>query len=1327
MPDLGYYTLPVLPTFKGNEARIGADLDRVFGRAGTSAGKALTSAASRQIAADKSIERATAAKAKAADKLADAVGKVRTAEASLTASRSSGNTARVVAAEERLASARRKTAAETRGLTTASRDLESAIKSGASSAKTVATSSGGSGSGGMMGLLLYGTMGTRGLTQMGGTAGQAAGLALKAGLAGVLTAAAGAAIAAPFFAAFKLFDWGASVGLPLERTMNTLQGVTAASKSEMVAAGIVARSLGADIHLAGVTASDAAAAMTELAKGGFTVQQAMEAARGTVQLATAGQIDAAEAAKYVTAAINMFQLQASDATRVADLLAAAAAASSANVSDLGMALQQGGSVAAGFGNSIEDTITALTVFSKWGINSSDAGTMLKTALIAITDKGKPAQAAIDELGLSLYDAQGNFVGIESLMKQVADASTRMTQEQFQAATAVLFGSDAMRTSMVAANGGAKAWDDTAKQVRRAGAAADMAGAQMQGLPGVVEGLSNTMDSLKLSVYDAGNAIVTALGQQALGSLSDFASWIQDHQPEIIGFFTAIGTQAVAGIDALRSGAEQAIDVVADLVNIVGDAAGGIMRFYSWSQRILGRTDAADEADRQAEAMFGWSDGLEAVVRKLHDAHDPLVAFGDKLQRAGDQANTSARFMRDIGQAAAEIHGPDIVIKENTPEVLAAIDKTKFAVETMPDGKIKIVPLTQEALDEMNAWRKQQGDQPVNIEVKPTIDPSAQARFDDWFKQWTTVLYTPQTPDTAPPGIGNFGPDIGNFRPAAPTAPRAAGGLFSAAFGRMPRDAIIQPARPGLVQWAEPSTGGEAYIPLNGGDRSRRIWAETGARLGMFRSHEAGAVVTPQLTRDDVEYIGRVMFGLDTMSAFRNEKGSYHSTGQGIDIAEPGKRDSPRMLAFAQYMHDNFGPQLLELIHFNPAFSGHEIKDGHEVPDSVYAGAGDHHDHVHVAARGKAGTPGLIVNRTPGAAGPTTTGAVVPDWAAIAQKESGGNWAANTGNGFFGGLQFTQSTWDAYKPAGAPGRADLATRDQQIAAAQATLAAQGPGAWPNTFTTTTSPTSSSTPYGQNSTGAGSYEVDADKVREANERVADANQRIAEADAKVREEEAALRELKPDAKESERIRAQNQLDAAKADAAKARREADDAKAGLDEAKRGTFKAADTTTPGGTDTAGGPQLSEIGSIMSQFLKDTFGFGDLLPDPSQMGIFKLLGAIMGIKLVPRSGSPSTPGGISPFGGSITDPLDVATSLLPFGMIPNAVGGITNPTQPGTIIAPPMPEGAAHLPAAGPNPPGPVDNSVNVTVNGYSQAEVVNGVRRELQWAPRVNTYTQV
>ncbi|ELP62626.1 transglycosylase-like domain protein [Streptomyces turgidiscabies Car8] len=69
------------------------------------------------------------------------------------------------------------------------------------------------------------------------------------------------------------------------------------------------------------------------------------------------------------------------------------------------------------------------------------------------------------------------------------------------------------------------------------------------------------------------------------------------------------------------------------------------------------------------------------------------------------------------------------------------------------------------------------------------------------------------------------------------------------------------------------------------------------------------------------------------------------------------------------------------------------------------------------------------------------------WNKVAACESTNNWSINTGNGYYGGLQFSQSTWEAYGGTVYAGRADLATRDQQIAVAEKVLKAQGPGAWP----------------------------------------------------------------------------------------------------------------------------------------------------------------------------------------------------------------------------------------------------------------------------------------
>jgi LysM repeat protein len=79
------------------------------------------------------------------------------------------------------------------------------------------------------------------------------------------------------------------------------------------------------------------------------------------------------------------------------------------------------------------------------------------------------------------------------------------------------------------------------------------------------------------------------------------------------------------------------------------------------------------------------------------------------------------------------------------------------------------------------------------------------------------------------------------------------------------------------------------------------------------------------------------------------------------------------------------------------------------------------------------------------AAPASSGGV--NWSAIAACESGGNWSTDTGNGFYGGLQFTEQTWLAYGGGQYAPSANLASESQQIAVAQQVLAGQGIGAWP----------------------------------------------------------------------------------------------------------------------------------------------------------------------------------------------------------------------------------------------------------------------------------------
>ncbi|MGV9502323.1 transglycosylase family protein [Streptomyces sp. NPDC003642] len=94
----------------------------------------------------------------------------------------------------------------------------------------------------------------------------------------------------------------------------------------------------------------------------------------------------------------------------------------------------------------------------------------------------------------------------------------------------------------------------------------------------------------------------------------------------------------------------------------------------------------------------------------------------------------------------------------------------------------------------------------------------------------------------------------------------------------------------------------------------------------------------------------------------------------------------------------------------------------------------------------AGVAGAAVAAPLMAAG-NASAATASEWDAVAQCESGGNWSINTGNGYYGGLQFSASTWAGYGGTKYASTADQATKAQQIEIAEKVLAGQGKGAWP----------------------------------------------------------------------------------------------------------------------------------------------------------------------------------------------------------------------------------------------------------------------------------------
>lgn len=408
-----------------------------------------------------------------------------------------------------------------------------------------------------------------------------------------------------------------AIGDTYTNTMNTMSAVSGASASQMAAVGERAKQLGNDIQLPGTSASDAAAAMTELAKGGFSVQQSMDAAKGTLQLAAAAQIDAASAATIQSQALQSFGLNADYAAKTADVLANAANASSAEITDIASGLQQSGAVANQFGMTIEDTAASLGVLANAGIAGSDAGTLIKSALLALTDTSKPAQAAIDDLGLTVYNAQGQFVGMSSLFGQLDEAAANMTPELYQAATATLFGSDAMRLAGVAAEQGSAGFDTMLTAINRQGAAAEVAAAKTKGLPGALETVTNSAESLALGIYELVDGPMESFARGA-------AEKITSVTPQIVDGFSSVG----AVLAPIAEGVGKVVGAFLDLPAPIQAAAVA-----------LGAVKAFGVDDK----ISGWVDTLT----------EKFQGFREEMEVQQEIAASSATEYNDLGEAIGE--------------------------------------------------------------------------------------------------------------------------------------------------------------------------------------------------------------------------------------------------------------------------------------------------------------------------------------------------------------------------------------------------------------------------------------------------------------------------------------------------------------------------------------------------------------------------------------------------------------------------------------------------------------------------------------------------
>lgn len=410
---------------------------------------------------------------------------------------------------------------------------------------------------------------------------------------------AGLAVAAFGVAAVKM-------AADFDQQMSTVQANTGATSAQMDQLRAAAIEAGASTVY---SASDSADAINDLGKAGMSVTDILTGGlSGALNLAASDGMAVGDAAEYMANALSMFHLKGSQASQVADTLAAGAGKAVGNVSDFGEALNNCGAQANSFGMNIQETTGVLALFAQNGTIGAEAGTQLNSMLMKLAAPSAEAASTMKELGISAYDAQGHFVGMANFAGQLQKAEKNLTDEQRNQANATIFGSYAIKAANYLYEAGESGVNKWTKAVSESGYAAEQAAAKNNNLKGDLENLSGSMESLMISV-----------GEGAQGPLRKMVQ----------GLDTLV--DAFAG---LPSGAQQTIVVMASLAGVFGavhKAAGNLNGSTSTMANNIGL--AIDPIQRVKTALGSAQTAFDLFKGSSMSASEQMEAFGTSASKA----------------------------------------------------------------------------------------------------------------------------------------------------------------------------------------------------------------------------------------------------------------------------------------------------------------------------------------------------------------------------------------------------------------------------------------------------------------------------------------------------------------------------------------------------------------------------------------------------------------------------------------------------------------------------------------------------------------------
>ena len=519
-----------------------------------------------------------------------------------------------------------------------------------------------------------------------------------------------------------------SVGMNFDASMSQVAATMGTTVDQIQSLTDTAKEMGSTTKF---TATQAADALNYLALAGYDADKAAGVLPSVLNLAAAGGMDLAYASDLVTDAMASLNIEANkqNVDEFGNKLAMAASKANANVSQLGEAILTVGGTAANLKGGTTELTTALGLLANVGIKGAEGGTHLRNIILSLQSPTKDAREVMEQLGLEVYDAQGNMRQLDDILTDLNTVMDGMTQGDKDGIINALFN----KTDLAAVNGLLAAqgeqWETLATQIDNAdGAMGQMAETQQDNLQGVMTSMGSAFEGLQLAVFERLEPTLTELGNYGIQCIRTLSSALSEGGPEaMLQAAGEILAELAAGV------AEQLPGLMSTGVQILAQLAEGIVaatpQILSVAAKVLaalvqGLSTALPQLVSTGIQMISMlGEGLKSAIPAFLAQALPLAAdFAAGLrENIGQIVDAGIAFILNLAQGLADglptliEQLPGIVsdiagiINDNAPKLLVAgvqlmATLLKGLVQSIPTLVASIPQICKAIFDVFTAFR-----------------------------------------------------------------------------------------------------------------------------------------------------------------------------------------------------------------------------------------------------------------------------------------------------------------------------------------------------------------------------------------------------------------------------------------------------------------------------------------------------------------------------------------------------------------------------------------------------------------------------------------------